>query len=75
MVGRSKRYQKCIEEKLSKDPRFKVDDFGESAVKEVIERLKGKLLVFTVFDFSITQSLNHPITRSPFPYPPYHDTP
>ena len=34
--------QKCIEEKLSKDPRFKVDDFGESAVKEVIERLRGK---------------------------------
>ena len=34
--------RECVEEKLSKDPRFKVDDFGESAVKEVIERLRGK---------------------------------
>ena len=34
--------QKCIEDKLTEEPDFKLDDFGDEAVKGVIERLKGK---------------------------------
>ena len=34
--------RECIDEKLSEDTTFKLDDFGEVAVKDVIERLKGK---------------------------------
>ena len=34
--------RECIEEKISKEPDFKLDDFGEDAVKDVIERLKAK---------------------------------
>ena len=34
--------KECIEDKISKEADFKLDDFGEDAVKDVIERLKAK---------------------------------
>ena len=34
--------QKCIENKLAEEPDFKLNDFGEDAVKGVIKRLKEK---------------------------------
>ena len=34
--------KKCIDEKLSDDDQFKLDDFGSDAVNDVMERLKGK---------------------------------
>ena len=37
--------QKCIEEKLSQEPDFKLTDFREETVKDIIERLKGKRTV------------------------------
>lgn len=32
----------CVEEKLSDEPTFKLDDFGEDAVNDIIERLNKK---------------------------------
>ena len=34
--------RECIEEKLSAEPHFKIDDLGSDAVNDVIERLKAK---------------------------------
>ena len=34
--------KKCIENKLAEEPDFKIDDFGDDAVQDVIERLKTK---------------------------------
>ena len=34
--------RECVEERLSKEPSFKLNDFGANAVEDVIERLKTK---------------------------------
>ena len=34
--------KKCLDEKLSADPKFKSDNFGDDVVDDIIERLKGK---------------------------------
>ena len=34
--------KKCIDEKLSDDNQFKIDDFGSDAIDDVMERLKEK---------------------------------
>ena len=34
--------KKCIDEKLSEDIQFKLDDFGDAVLKDIMERLKGK---------------------------------
>ena len=34
--------RECVEEKLAKEPTFKLDDFGAAAVGDVIEGLKTK---------------------------------
>ena len=34
--------QQCIEEKLTEEPDFKLTDFRDETVKDIIERLKAK---------------------------------
>ena len=34
--------KKCIDEKLSDNDQFKLDDFGSDVIDDVLERLKGK---------------------------------
>ena len=34
--------KKCIDDKLSEDNNFKPDDFGNDAVDDIMERLKGE---------------------------------
>ena len=34
--------KKCIDEKLSEDNNFKLDDFGNDVVDDIMERLKGR---------------------------------
>ena len=34
--------QKCIDEKLSEETHFKLDDFSQDAIDDMIERLKRK---------------------------------
>ena len=34
--------QECIEEKVAKEPKFKLDDFGDDAVNDIMERFKKK---------------------------------
>lgn len=34
--------RECVEDKLSTESTFKVDQFGEDAVKDIVERLKLK---------------------------------
>ena len=34
--------RKCVEEKLTEDPAFKVTDFGAEVIEDIMERLKAK---------------------------------
>ena len=34
--------RQCFDDKLSDDPSFKLDDFGDDAVNDIIKRLKEK---------------------------------
>ena len=34
--------KKCVDEKLSEDADFKLTDFGDKVVNEILEKLKGK---------------------------------
>ena len=34
--------KRCFDEKLAENPSFKLDDFGDDAVEDIMERLKGK---------------------------------
>ena len=34
--------KECIDEKVAKEPNFKIDDFGDDAVEDILDRLKEK---------------------------------
>ena len=37
--------RECVDEKILEEPNFKLDDFGEDAVNDVMDRLKDKRIM------------------------------